>query len=234
MSLLQAQPEEVPEQGVEELLLAWMAFSPQSEISVYVPIDSITSEQMGLLRSRKKKNGQLSEEAKWVEIYQVLFPHDDHIPPPYKDFCPLSFDDYGQAGEENILVHFEEYARNEFPRRMQPVMEELVDRSLSQSLQPETITELTQTVLSGLLTSFRQINQQSVVQVPVTTSSAEVSLQQGIGDDGMLPDFSNPNIPVDFDVEELLNSLGSGENNDSGYGSWLGGQKQGSQDPESH
>lgn len=49
--------------------------------------EGIDEEKEKLLRARKRKNGksrQMGEEGKWVEIYKILFPHDDPVPSPCK------------------------------------------------------------------------------------------------------------------------------------------------------
>ncbi|KAM5343004.1 hypothetical protein ACJ41O_013970 [Fusarium nematophilum] len=177
-------------------------------IQAYEPTEGISEEQERLLRSRKKKSGQSSEEAKWVAVYQILFPLDDPIPSPYQDYCPMKFDADPQPDEENTLERFEQYARNEFPRQMRPRVEEMVDRTLSQSLRPEAITELAQTVLSGLLASFRQINRQSTLQVETRSPSAETTMQQPWESDAMFSFFDDPSLeqgllpPVDFDINQ--------------------------------
>lgn len=47
--------------------------------------EGIDEEKEKLLRARKRKNGkarQMGEEEKWVEIYKIIFPHDDPVPSP--------------------------------------------------------------------------------------------------------------------------------------------------------
>lgn len=49
-----------------------------------VPHEGFTKDQEKRLRSRKKAHADMTDEDKWVEIYQILFPDDDpeSIPGP--------------------------------------------------------------------------------------------------------------------------------------------------------
>jgi len=55
-----------------------------------VPHEGFTKDQEKRLRSRKKAHADMTDEDKWVEIYQILFPDDDpeSIPGPCESFFP--------------------------------------------------------------------------------------------------------------------------------------------------
>jgi hypothetical protein len=80
--------------------------------------EGIDEEKEKLLRVRKRKGGkarQMGEEEKWVEVYKILFPHDDPVPSPCKltiqgievigltDLQILNSAPFSQAEKANIL-----------------------------------------------------------------------------------------------------------------------------------
>lgn len=52
-------------------------------------IDGITNDQAKQLRSRRVKEGVNTEEAKWINVYFILFPNDREAPSPCKSQTQL-------------------------------------------------------------------------------------------------------------------------------------------------
>ncbi|KAH7395480.1 hypothetical protein BKA64DRAFT_59994 [Cadophora sp. MPI-SDFR-AT-0126] len=75
------------------------------------PPKGITAEQERILRSRKKSPAGQSEEERWMEIYQLLFPNE---PCPTSPYVEEVDDDGLQAGLININ-RYRDYAQRESP-----------------------------------------------------------------------------------------------------------------------
>ncbi|KAF9772154.1 hypothetical protein IL306_010172 [Fusarium sp. DS 682] len=179
--------------------------------------ERIDEGQERLLRIRKRKNGktrQLSEMEKWIDMYKILFPHDDPIPSPYPDLCPLQAGPEGEQLAANVLDSFENFARQEFPRRMRPRMERLVDGILEQNLTSQAITDDFNNVLQGILQSFRAKQRQATCEPGADDSPSRSPSSQ------VLPAGSSPRIPqtdddlesglysnLEIDLDEILDSL---------------------------
>ncbi|KAF4444460.1 hypothetical protein FACUT_671 [Fusarium acutatum] len=179
--------------------------------------EGIDEEQERLLRVRKRKNGkapQVAEEEKWVEMYKILFPHDDPIPSPYPELCPLQPEQDVEHPGANVLDSFEDYARREFSRRMRPRIESLVDGILEQTLTSQTITDVANNVLSGIMESFRESQSEETCQPESQNLPSRSPSPHG------LP-VENPNrVPqeihtyeagsysnLEIDLDEILSSL---------------------------
>ncbi|EXK93781.1 hypothetical protein FOQG_04985 [Fusarium oxysporum f. sp. raphani 54005] len=179
--------------------------------------EGIDEEQERLLRVRKRKNGkasQVAEEEKWVEMYKILFPHDDPIPSPYPELCPLQPEQDTEHPGANVLDSFEDYARREFSRRMRPRIESLVDGILEQTLTSQTITDVANNVLQGIMESFRESQSQETCQPDSQKSPSRSPSPHG------LPVESSNRVPqeihtsetgpysnLEIDLDEILNSL---------------------------
>lgn len=196
--------------------------------------EGIDEEQERLLRVRKRKNGkasQVAEEEKWVEMYKILFPHDDPIPSPCKsisrhldtqslngfldpELCPLQPEQDTEHPGANVLDNFEDYARREFSRRMRPRIESLVDGILEQTLTSQTITDVANNVLQGIMESFRESQSQETCQPDSQKSPSRSPSPHG------LPVESSNRVPqeihtsetgpysnLEIDLDEILNSL---------------------------
>ncbi|KAL5619437.1 hypothetical protein FOVSG1_001659 [Fusarium oxysporum f. sp. vasinfectum] len=179
--------------------------------------EGIDEEQERLLRVRKRKNGkasQVAEEEKWVEMYRILFPHDDPIPSPYPELCPLQPEQDTEHPGANVLDSFEDYARREFSRRMRPRIESLVDGILEQTLTSQTITDVANNVLQGIMESFRESQSQETCQPDSQKSPSRSPSPHG------LPVESSNRVPqeihtsetgpysnLEIDLDEILNSL---------------------------
>jgi len=74
------------------------------------PPKGITAEQAKVLRSRKKSSARQSEEDRWMEIYQVLFPGEPRPKSPYFDEVQ---DETSQAGLIDAN-HYKDYAQRAF------------------------------------------------------------------------------------------------------------------------
>ncbi|KAK4158993.1 hypothetical protein QBC43DRAFT_223071 [Cladorrhinum sp. PSN259] len=93
-----------------------------------VPHEGFTKDQEKRLRSRKKAHADMTDEDKWNEIYQILFPDDDpeSIPGPYYD----TFDDEdGPTPASGIgsgdLEDYSSFVRREMPTLVRRELESL-------------------------------------------------------------------------------------------------------------
>ncbi|KAJ4261524.1 hypothetical protein NW762_006951 [Fusarium torreyae] len=162
--------------------------------------EGIDEEQERLLRARKRKNGkarQKGEEDKWVEMYKIIFPHDDPIPSPYAE-----------------LYSFEGFARREFSRRMRPRMESLIDGILEQTLTSEAITDVANSVFQGIMETFRANQGQAACQSKAEGSPSRSPSPEGVRIEGAphVPQYNdgfehNPNPDIEINIEEILKSL---------------------------
>ncbi|KAM0253183.1 hypothetical protein ACHAP5_000655 [Fusarium lateritium] len=191
--------------------------------------EGIGEETEKLLRARKRKNGkarQMGEDEKWVEIYKILFPHDDPVPPPYPELCPVQPNREGEHLGANVLNSFENFARREFSRRMRPRMESLVDGILEETLTSQAITDVANDVLQGIMESFRASQDQSNCQ-PETQGSPPRSPSPE-----RMPSDSSSHAPqdngdfyvegstfpgFDLDLSDILNCRDDGQRMDFTY-----------------
>ncbi|KAF4994593.1 hypothetical protein FGRMN_5708 [Fusarium graminum] len=191
--------------------------------------EGINEEQEKLLRARKRKNGkarQTSEEERWAEMYKILFPHDDPIPSPYPELCPVQPSREGEQLGANLLDSFENFARREFSRRIRPRMETLIDGILEQTLTSEAITDVANNVLQGIIESFRASQDQSECRPeahgsPPRSPSPEKMLSDNsshtlqdsgsfYSDGGIIPEF-------EFDLAQILSYVDNGQSMDFMY-----------------
>ncbi|KAM0559426.1 hypothetical protein ACHAPJ_004454 [Fusarium lateritium] len=179
--------------------------------------EGIDEEQERLLRARKRKNGkarQKGEEDKWVEMYKIIFPHDDPIPSPYAELCPFQPDQYTVQHGANVLDSFEGFARREFSRRMRPRMESLIDGILEQTLTSQAITDVANNVFQGIMETFRANQGQAACQSNAEGSPSRSPSPERVRVEGALcvPQYNdgfenNPNADVEINIEEILKSL---------------------------
>ncbi|KAF5665501.1 hypothetical protein FHETE_6613 [Fusarium heterosporum] len=185
--------------------------------------EGVDEQQEKLLRARKRKNGkarQTSEEERWAEMYRILFPHDDTIPSPYPELCPVQPGREGEQLGANVLDSFENFARREFSRRMRPRMETLIDGILEQTLTSQAITDVANNVLQGIMESFRASQDQSEHQPEIQGSpprspspgkmpsdSSWHALQHSgdfCNDGGVVPEF-------ELDFAQILSCVDNGQ-----------------------
>ncbi|KAF5695777.1 hypothetical protein FDENT_83 [Fusarium denticulatum] len=188
--------------------------------------EGINKEQERLLRVRKRNNGksrQVAEEEKWVDMYKILFPDDSPVPTPFPELCHL------QPGQEfvlpraNVLDSFEDYARREFSRRMRPRIESLVDGILEQALTSQTITDVANNVLQGIMESFRESRNQEACQPESQNSRSPSPRQRPVDGSTQVPQSSHtfdggPYSNLEIDLDDILNSLDSNQSFD--FGQW--------------
>ncbi|RKL29643.1 hypothetical protein BFJ72_g11843 [Fusarium proliferatum] len=190
--------------------------------------EGINEEQERLLRIRKRKNGksrQVTENEKWVDMYKILFPDDNPVPTPYPELCHLQPEQEVELPRANVLDSFEDYARREFSRRMRPRMESLVDGILGQALTSETITDVANNVLQGIMESFRENQNQETCQPGFQKSPSRGPSPQRMPIDGSIQvpqsrhTFEDgPYSNLEIDLDEILNSLDSNQSFD--FGQW--------------
>ncbi|KAF5655570.1 hypothetical protein F25303_504 [Fusarium sp. NRRL 25303] len=190
--------------------------------------EGINEEQERLLRIRKRNNGksrQVAEEEKWVDMYKILFPDDNPVPTPYPELCHLQPEQEVELPMANVLDSFEDYARREFSRRMRPRMESLVDGILGQALTSQTITDVANNVLQGIMESFRENQNQETCQPESQKSPSRGLSPQRMSVDGSIqvPQSRHtfeggPYSNLEIDLDEILNSLDSNQAFD--FGQW--------------
>ncbi|KAK4446473.1 hypothetical protein QBC34DRAFT_304977 [Podospora aff. communis PSN243] len=97
------------------------------------------SETAAKLRSRKLMQKHPTEEARWKEIYLILFPgvDPDAVPTPYYEY-QLDSADSGhqkyQASLEREFTKYETFLKAELPSRVKHQLESFVEETLSDSL----------------------------------------------------------------------------------------------------
>lgn len=90
------------------------------------PPEGITTDQERRLRSRKKSSRDQSDEGRWREMYQLLFPGEE-VPSPY--FEPIQ-DEIPGSPDTRDLANYEEYMRRELPRLVRTNIEDVVRRDM--------------------------------------------------------------------------------------------------------
>ncbi|KAK7402606.1 hypothetical protein QQX98_011647 [Neonectria punicea] len=205
------------------------------------PQEGIDEEQETTLRSKRMGKGKISEEEKWAEAYRVLFPGEEPVPSPYQGPLLMGTDHGFDKSDRTVLERFESFSQNEFPRRIRPQIEDLVDRAIEQTVTPEALTHVFGDVLKGMFETFRQRNSAETIQSEVSElvgveleppqlvddqleSASPVLMQES----EPKPEFlwlSNlaeqvPSQDLDFDFDEFMESLESGNKPDltHGYG----------------
>ncbi|KIW09128.1 hypothetical protein, variant 1 [Verruconis gallopava] len=83
--------------------------------TVGIELEGFDKNQEKMLKA-KKKLPHLSEAEKWIEIFKILFPHDDpdQIPSPYCDLTRSDFDH---------LEKFKDYVIQELPEKLQSILQ---------------------------------------------------------------------------------------------------------------
>ncbi|RBQ80694.1 hypothetical protein FVER14953_20629 [Fusarium verticillioides] len=138
---------------------------------------------------------------------------------PVPELCHL------QSGQEfvlpraNVLDSFEDYARREFSRRMRPRMESLVDGILEQALTSQTITDVANNVLQGIMESFRESQNQEACQPESQNSRNPSPQQRPVEGSTQVPQSSHafdggPYSNLEIDLDDILNSLDSNQSFD--------------------
>jgi len=90
------------------------------------PPEGITTDQERRLRSRKKSSRDQSDEGRWREMYQLLFPGEE-VPSPY--FEPIQ-DEMPGSPDSRDLANYEDYMRRELPRLVRTNIEDVVRRDM--------------------------------------------------------------------------------------------------------
>ncbi|KAH7129006.1 hypothetical protein EDB81DRAFT_950762 [Dactylonectria macrodidyma] len=119
------------------------------------PREGIDEDQERRLRARQKKD---SEDNKWFEVYRILFPHDELVPSPYQAFFVSEHTPSFSQDSTTVLERFEVFSQSEFPRRMRPHIEDLVDRAVEQTLTPDILSRAFASVLQSMFNTFRERN----------------------------------------------------------------------------
>ncbi|KAK4235744.1 hypothetical protein C8A03DRAFT_17557 [Achaetomium macrosporum] len=154
--------------------------------------EGFTKDQEKRLRSRKKTHADMTDGAKWREIYMILFPDDDPsaIPSPYYD----ESDGEGESGGSNGSGELEDYAtfiRREMPTLVRRELEVLFReefRDVEERLRPR-IAEIVLNLQPRLLSLYKQsqmpLSEYGPQQQGDTASGTEKtftpSLSQGSG-----------------------------------------------------
>ncbi|PMD24540.1 hypothetical protein NA56DRAFT_548026, partial [Hyaloscypha hepaticicola] len=94
------------------------------ELKPGIALEGITGEQERCLRSRKKSSPDQSDEDRWRDMYNLLFPN-ENIPSPYFE-SPQ--DDRSMSLESSDIANYEKYVRRELPRLVRVNIEETVRR----------------------------------------------------------------------------------------------------------
>ncbi|KAK3986407.1 hypothetical protein QBC44DRAFT_248364 [Cladorrhinum sp. PSN332] len=183
-----------------------------------VPHEGFTKDQEKRLRSRKKAHADMTDEDKWNEIYQILFPDDDPdaIPGPYYD----TFDDEdgptpASASGSGDLDDYASFVRREMPalvRRELEVLFKNESRDVQDrlGLQVEQIVLDLQPRLMGLykqsqipLSEYGPAQQQADygvvanVSTPISTSGLSSGCGQGVSPcSGVSPGYVTSPAPV--------------------------------------
>ncbi|CZR55765.1 uncharacterized protein PAC_05653 [Phialocephala subalpina] len=101
--------------------------SSMCELKNGITPDGVTTEQERRLRSRKKSSPNQSDEGRWREIYQVLFPNEE-VPSPY--FEPVHDEVPPGSPDARDLANYEDYMRRELPRLVRTNIEDVVRRDM--------------------------------------------------------------------------------------------------------
>ncbi|KUJ19004.1 uncharacterized protein LY89DRAFT_509659 [Mollisia scopiformis] len=118
----------------------WKPFKNQEQLDTHLTVDiaamcelvpghppeGITTDQERRLRSRKKSSRDQSDEGRWREMYQLLFPGEE-VPSPY--FEPIR-DEMPGSPDSRDLANYEDYMRRELPRLVRTNIEDVVRRDM--------------------------------------------------------------------------------------------------------
>lgn len=146
--------------------------------------DGITTEQERRLRSRKKSSPNQSDEGRWREIYQVLFPNEE-VPSPY--FEPVQDEIPPGSPDARDLANYEDYMRRELPRLVRTNIEDVVRRDM-QPLEAALIGNLVDIIQDCQDRLFRGYRQMRGEGTDASVSPAVPSLS-------FSPSFSENSIP---------------------------------------
>ncbi|KAJ3512760.1 hypothetical protein NM208_g15280 [Fusarium decemcellulare] len=97
------------------------------------PRDGFDLEMEGKIKGYKHKRGS-SEGEKWLDIYKVLFPHDDPntIPSPYfDDKIPSSLGTKAAVADKTSNVQYATYLREELPSIFRQLLQEMFQQEVS-------------------------------------------------------------------------------------------------------
>ncbi|KAH7152013.1 hypothetical protein B0J13DRAFT_619594 [Dactylonectria estremocensis] len=176
--------------------------------------------------SQIQENGQgkISEEEKWVELYETLFPHDELVPAPYQGPVPVEQLCNDHQNDRSMLERFEEWSRAEFQRRVHLQIEGLPDCTHEQT---ESLTRKLVDEFQGLFETFRQslprverslnaaeragLEQETLggigVQLGSTSISPRLGMREGASEPGLvLAEKFGEETPgqLDDDFEQFL------------------------------
>ncbi|KAG8676408.1 hypothetical protein FPOAC1_002411 [Fusarium poae] len=105
---------------------------------------------MQLLKQRKKSTGPVTESDKWYTMYEIIFPHETHVPSPYYEL------------EEKVLTSPSE-----------ATVEEMFQKNLKETLPVEALTDmrLMNLIMPGVMSAFNRtlsaLNDQKTTVLPV-------------------------------------------------------------------
>ncbi|KAH8714335.1 hypothetical protein BGZ61DRAFT_209902 [Ilyonectria robusta] len=201
------------------------------DIVLQEPQDGISEEQEKSLRAREKNRGRAS--ARWRKVYEILFPGECPIPSPFVDFGPINPEIKAQT--DDFFRQFEACAREQFPRVLHPVLDNMIGRIHQSSISREEILEAVEGSIMLIMENFRLLDRSRFHQdQPLIVPPVEDGVALSIDEYALFSDLltEQPGSPY-LDVGQLMENLGNGNEPDSGYVSRETEVGSASQDPES-
>ncbi|OJD38895.1 uncharacterized protein BKCO1_300093 [Diplodia corticola] len=98
-----------------------------AQVSNVPDIEGITPEQEKQLKSKKRINGDDSEERRWESIYRILFPDETDSPSPYCDLDPQVQYSGMSPGSANLMA-YERFSRANLREIVQQRLESQIER----------------------------------------------------------------------------------------------------------
>ncbi|KAI8629959.1 hypothetical protein F5Y19DRAFT_65602 [Xylariaceae sp. FL1651] len=227
---------------IEQSFIDHLRASEPCHLREKEPIEGFDAKQEEQLKSRKKKQGAVSEVEKWRSVFRILFPHvlEDDIPSAFYEYDQLS----NTAGHaHDPLTECEEFMLREVPIRLREFLTPELDRDfhiIEQSLQRRAV-EYTGTILATLFQEFRKRHQRDITlaatsglntsQGPAGPSSTQSQIPWLDSQDNdptfdNLADFdfnfhhSTPGTLPPFEDVQLEDILFARKESDSGYESF--------------
>jgi hypothetical protein len=124
---------------------------------------------MQLLKQRKKSTGPVTESDKWYTMYEIIFPHETHVPSP----CELQNSQQMQMKYlTNILLDYE-LEEKVLTSPSEATVEEMFQKNLKETLPVEALTDmrLMNLIMPGVMSAFNRtlsaLNDQKTTVLPV-------------------------------------------------------------------
>ncbi|KAK4195303.1 hypothetical protein QBC40DRAFT_289321 [Triangularia verruculosa] len=170
--------------------LADHEMSPQGCVVVHAPPPcDISTIQEKQLKSRKHNAKRKTDEEKWVEIYQLLFPNEDIPSSPY----PEVVDDMGQiSSETQSSMHFQHFLLRTLPALFSQMAEEQIGRPIAphEALRMDTIPTL---IEGSLQKAFSEWEARGNNIMPAERSAVSMSFIPEL-----VPEMASLNIPYSY------------------------------------